>query len=694
VSGIFGQKLERVFARFGFTDAIYSLKTFVAAMTAYFIALQWGMERPFWAVMTAYVISHPLAGAALSKALYRIAGTVIGAAAAVLSVPVLVNAPELLVLFFAFWLGLCVYISQLDRTPRSYLFLLAGYTAGIIGFPSVMAPENIFTMASMRVQEILLGIVCGSVIHGLLPTRTVVSVLLEKIDAIMRDSERWSIDALRGATDDQQSKDRHRLASDIGELHQLSTHLPFDTSRLLPRVRAIRALQDQLSMMLPLVTALEDRLMVLQADGPLPADLKEAVDRTALWISKGDCQISCALTPAALIAHIEALMRDYAHDGSMRGLVIQNMLLRLEQLVKVHSHCRALDMQIRHPSRAPLSAKVAQLIAAAAPRSQHKDHWSAFRAGLNSFGVVVVSCSLWIATSWQEGQNAALMASVIASLFGNSDRPGPVMGIVFKASFYGYILSLIYNFGVFPAVTSFPILVLTLAPAFLITGAVMAHPKTTLHGTSFTLGFVGSLALSDALHDDFSWFANMGLATLIGVGIAAVWSSLTASFFEMNTGERLLKASAAELAEHSIEKQRGGMQIWFSRMLDRMTLLAPRLTDRSSDERAIEKAAMSDLCAGAAIVELQNLRPDCPTRGRDALEDVLKYTSTYYKQRKKDLSALPDDGLRSAIDHALKQQFEPNVDGRNTDLLCPVHVSLIGLRRSLFPDDRLLEVAA
>jgi uncharacterized membrane protein YccC len=694
VTGNLPKKFKRVASRYGFADAVYALKTFAAAMAAYYIALEWGMERPFWAVMTAYIVSNPLAGAALSKALYRILGTIIGASAAVFSVPLLVNAPELMVLFFALWLGVCVYISQLDRTPRSYLFLLAGYTAGIIGFPSVIAPDTVFTMASMRVQEILLGIVCGSVIHGLFPMRTVVSVLLEKIDAILLDSERWSIDALRGASDTQQSRDRHRLANDISELHQLSTHLPFDTARLLPRIQAVRALQDQLSMLLPLVTALEDRITVLQQDAPLPDALQDLLNRTADWLALGNCEQASALTPAVLIAQIETVMRVHCTDDSLRGLTIQNMLRRLEQLIKVHTHIRALDMQIRRPSRAPLSGTVKRLLAEAAPRSQHKDHAAAMRAGFNSFGVVVVSCAIWIATSWNEGQNAAMMACIIASLFGNSERPGPVMGVVFKTSCYGFILSIIYNFGVFPAITSFPILLLSLAPVFLVTGALMARPKTILHGTSFTLGFVGSLALSDSWHDDFTKIANMGLATVVGVGIAAVWSSLNASLIEMNTGERLLKASAAELADHSRASRRGDMQVWFSRMLDRLTLLSPRLSGEGGDGSAIEKAAISDLCAGAAIVELQNLRSDAPSAGQAALDNVLNQLSAYYKRRQKHMTVEPDAALQKAIDNALSQRFEPPAGRQTDDPSCPIRISLVGLRRSLFPQDSLMESTA
>jgi uncharacterized membrane protein YccC len=104
----------------------------------------------------------PLASAVLSKALFRLVRTIMGAAAAVAMVPTLSNSPELLTLAIGTWLALCVFVSLLDRTPRSYMFVLAGYSACLIARPSVQTHSAIFTVASLRMQEITLGILCGS----------------------------------------------------------------------------------------------------------------------------------------------------------------------------------------------------------------------------------------------------------------------------------------------------------------------------------------------------------------------------------------------------------------------------------------------------------------------------------------------------------------------------------------------------
>jgi uncharacterized membrane protein YccC len=129
------------------SEILFSLKSFAAAMLALYLASRADLPRPFWAVLTTYVVAQPLAGTVRSKGLYRLAGTLIGSTATVLVVPALSNAPELLVLTLALWVGLCLYLSLQDRSARAYVFMLAGYTAALIGFPSVETPLLVFETA-------------------------------------------------------------------------------------------------------------------------------------------------------------------------------------------------------------------------------------------------------------------------------------------------------------------------------------------------------------------------------------------------------------------------------------------------------------------------------------------------------------------------------------------------------------------
>src|SRR4051795_12374609 len=176
----------------GWRDWAFSIKTFGAAMLALFLAMWIDLPRPYWAVGTVYVTSQVLAGATRSKALYRVCGTLLGAVVTVILVPNLVNSPELLTLAIALWVAICLYFSLLDRTPRSYLMMLGGYTAALIGFPAVADPGAIFDTAVARAEEITLGILCASLVGSIVLPQSVAPVIAARLDQWFAAARAWS----------------------------------------------------------------------------------------------------------------------------------------------------------------------------------------------------------------------------------------------------------------------------------------------------------------------------------------------------------------------------------------------------------------------------------------------------------------------------------------------------------------------
>ena len=162
-------------------------------------------------------------------------------------VPRLSNSPVVMTAAMALWVGACLYMSVLDRTPRSYLFMLAGYTAAMIGFPSVSEPTLVFDTALARVEEIALGIVCATLVHSVVLPRNLAPALTLLLDKAVRDARLWMQDILAGGDAGKSDKDRRTLANDITQLRLLSTHVPFDTSNLRWTAGAVRAMQDRVA---------------------------------------------------------------------------------------------------------------------------------------------------------------------------------------------------------------------------------------------------------------------------------------------------------------------------------------------------------------------------------------------------------------------------------------------------------------
>src|SRR6188472_79911 len=115
-------------------DALFSLKTFAAAMPAVYIAFRIPLPQPSWAMLTVYVVSQPLAGMVLSKSMFRVMGTMVGAGMSLVLVDLCADTPELFLLMLALWIGACTYVSvYLRDAPAAYGAMLAGYTAAIVG---------------------------------------------------------------------------------------------------------------------------------------------------------------------------------------------------------------------------------------------------------------------------------------------------------------------------------------------------------------------------------------------------------------------------------------------------------------------------------------------------------------------------------------------------------------------------------
>uniref|UniRef100_UPI0035CA0821 FUSC family protein n=1 Tax=uncultured Sphingomonas sp. TaxID=158754 RepID=UPI0035CA0821 len=668
--------------RFGWKDALFSVKCLLAATLAYYIALRIGLTRPYWAVTTSYIVAQPLAGAALSKAVFRVGGTALGATAAVVLVPNLVNAPELLSLALALWLGLCLYISLLDRTPRAYVFLLAGYTASIIGFPSVAAPDAVFTTAILRVQEITIGILCGALVHGFVFPQTVTATLLARVNAILADAERWSRDSLAGLTDAALDRDRRRLALDINELHQLSIHLPFDTARLQPRVRTLRALQAELSMLLPLASAVDDRIRELLrgADAPRPEALT-LIEDVRQWLGAVLPMAERNAAADALMARARALEPAVAEPLLWRDALRLSLLARLAELIDAHRNARDLSDQMRSPARAALNPGIARLLARTARRPLHRDRGIALRAAAGTITTILLGCTFWIATGWADGAGAVLIAGVCCALFGNTDDPAPSIMVFFYGTVIGLVVGAVYAFAIMPRVTDFVTLIAVLAPAMLVGGMFLARPPTTLWTFGALLGGLGAIGLNDRYGVAFDSFVNGGVAQLIGTLFAVVTVGLFQTIGADTAARRLIRAGWRELAQRSNAAGPPDAAGWIARMLDRIGLLAPRLALQGEDPGKPLLDALSDLRVGVAIGELRQLRIDGSADDAAAITPVLQGVGAYYGALRADKPAPPEPHLLADLDGAMARLIGNDVpETRRAGVL-----ALTSLRRNLFP---------
>jgi uncharacterized membrane protein YccC len=661
------------------SEMLFSVKSFAAAMLSVYLSIRIGLPRPFWAMMTAYIVAQPFAGSTRSKGLYRAGGTILGAIAVTFLVPRLIDSPELLSLALALWIAGCLYFSLLDRTPRSYMLMLAGYTAGLIGFPAVNEPGAIFDIALARVEEIVLGMTCATLVHSIVLPQSFGPVLLARLDNAVRDAQQWIRDALNPAGDARAAGERRKLASDITDLRLMSTHLPFDTSQLRWTARAVNALQERLSMYVPIVSGVEDRLGALRELGATAVSARwQGLLEDIGNLTNSPKSVPLAAPGAALRARIDALAPAVSRNLGWTGMIELNLAARLRRLVDINVETRALRQYIDAGMRGRMPDEV-RALPGVPPSALHQDRGMALLSAFAAI-VAVLSCTVfWIMTGWPAGAAAPMMAAVLCCFFSTQDNPVPFIKGFLYYTIYSIPVSALYLLALLPAAHNFETLVLVCAPTFLLLGIFVARPSTFGRAFPFLFGVVGTLALMDTHTADVVSFTNGMISQIVGLVAAAVTTSVFRTVGAGWTARRLLKAGWRELARLGSGEQVPSLVEFSARMVDRVGLLTPRLALAGPQQDLQAVDALRDLRIGLNMTLLQNVRTGLG-RAEPAVGVLMPQLARHFR-RLPELDAAGEAQLLDTLDNALRALCDGAADDAGREALA----ALTGMRRDLFP---------
>ncbi|WP_199406695.1 FUSC family protein [Chromobacterium sp. ATCC 53434] len=653
-------------------DWLFSIRTFAAAMLALYIALALDLPRPSWAMGTVYIVSHPLIGATRSKAVYRVFGTLLGAAAAVAAVPPLAHAPALLSLAVALWTGALLYLSMLDPTPRHYLFLLPAYTMPLIALPAVFAPQGVFDIALARSEEIILGIVCASLVAALAwPTR-VAAALGPRMDDWLRDAAAWAAESLAPAAAAQTASNRHKLASDLRAFDQLITHLSYDAARH-DADAAARELRARMSMLPPLLSSLADlRAALRRQPAGLPpglevlmADIAEwqATPLDAPWFPERGRQLLLRLEQAQPAGDWASLL-----EGTLRA--------RLRSLVRLWQDCLSLRQLVMR--KQPLRGwKPAYTRWEVAGRSRHHDFGlTLFTAGSVALGVFL-GCLGWIGSGWTDGGNAVILGTIACCLFASLDEPAPQMRTLFVVNLVCTLLAGVLLFAVLPAVHEFEMLALCLAAPFLLGGLLFGQSRFGMAAMLLVVFTSNLIGLQQTYSADFESFLNSNLAGAAGILLALLWTLTTRPFGKELALRRLTRANWNDLARNAAGRQLGDYARLTARMLDRLALLAPRLAAAGQPGDPFR-----ELRVGFSALDLQRDEHRLQGEARQTVDAALQAVSGHYRAcaaagASQAASAPLLDALDAAIAGTARAAGQAAQEARH---------ALVELRVALFPD--------
>src|SRR5260370_30041887 len=123
----------------------HALRIWLAAVTALYVGFWLQVGGALSAAVTVAIPAQPTRGAALAKAVNRIAATFIGATMSIVIAGLFPGERVGLLAAFILWMCVCVFVASYFRGFRAYAAVLSGYTVGIITVVDIDTPQKVFT---------------------------------------------------------------------------------------------------------------------------------------------------------------------------------------------------------------------------------------------------------------------------------------------------------------------------------------------------------------------------------------------------------------------------------------------------------------------------------------------------------------------------------------------------------------------
>ncbi|HWH87386.1 MAG TPA: FUSC family protein [Pseudomonas sp.] len=655
-------------------DWFYGIRTFAASMIALYIALLMQMPRPYWAMATVYIVSSPFLGPTSSKALYRAAGTFLGAAAAVLFVPMFVQSPYVLVVVIALWTGILLFMSLHLRTANSYALMLAGYTLPLIALPVVDNPLAVWDVAEARTEEIFLGIAVAAVVGAMFWPRRLAPVFNDAVSKWFADATSYSLKFLnRDVQPEEVTALRMAMVANFNSLELMIGQLPHEGAR--PQtVRNTKELRGRMIHLLPVIDALEDSLYALERRTPeLVEKFQPLLTATREWLSHADADLA---RWQALRDQLDALQPSAEALEERKQLLFSNAIYRLGEFIDLWQDCRSLQDAILCERQDSWRAVYR--------------HWRLGRLtpfidrGLMLYSVastilaIIVASVLWILLGWPDGGSAVILAAVACSFFASMDDPAPQIYRFFFWTGMSVLLASLYLFLILPNLHDFPMLVLAFAVPFICIGTLTVQPRFYL-GMLLTLVNTSSfISIQGAYDADFFAFVNSNLAGPLGLLFAFIWTLVARPFGAELAAKRLTRFSwkdivsmtePASLAEH----RQLGVQL-----LDRLMQHLPRLALTAQDTGI----ALREVRVGLNMLDLLAYTPRVTGVANALLQQVVAEVGEYFRACLKSGERLPaPSGLLMTLDRTRRAL---NGQGDDETRLHLLH-ALSGLRLALLP---------
>ncbi|MCP3752354.1 FUSC family protein [Pseudomonas sp. SBB6] len=508
---------------------VYIFKVLSAAFLTLWLAMRLELPQPRTAMITVFIVMQPQSGHVFAKSFYRLLGTLAGSSMMVALIALFPQNTELFLPSLAIWVGLCSAGAMRYRTFRAYGFVLAGYTAAMVGLPALQHPDGAFMAAVWRVLEISLGILVSTLVSA--------AILPQSASASMRNAlyQRFGVfagfvaEGLHGDSqrDRFESSNVRFIAEAVG-LESLRSVTAFEDPHMRRRNGRLGRLNSEFMAITTRFNALHQLLERLRLRGPLQivtaiepglSALAELLDGYA---GRGLTEADAARLAEQLAAYkeglperVRSLRAAYVESGPSDADLLDfhtayELLYRFVDDMHNYAQTHASLTEHNHAREQWDEPYVAQT------------NWMAsLAAGVRAAFILLVLGSFWIMTAWPSGAMMTLIAAATVGLSAATPNPKRMSFQMACGTLFGAFVGFFETFFVFPWIDGFPLLCLVLAPVFVFGAFLASRPAYAGYGLGLLIFFAtGSVPDNLTIYNPYN-FINDYIAMVIGMLVCA-----------------------------------------------------------------------------------------------------------------------------------------------------------------------------
>ena len=621
-------------------DLIFACKIFVAGMLALFVSFELDLINPMWSIGTTIIIANPYSGMVSSKCVYRLVGTAVGAIIALLLMPPLLHTPWLFTVILSLWVGFALYVSLLDRTPRSYVFMLAGYSTAMIVCNSIAYIDtyNMFDLALARVLEISIGVISPAIVSAVILPVHVGAMIKQRVNKALNDLENIfeKLITEKGSQEDY-TQILSVITRDTSDIHALAVHLAYEKGELNGMTKPLQEMLHQMSLVVANLVALSQRVKQLQQMQltNLTPYLQQISQHTLQFVKQDK-----VIQTTDLQSLPESFETDFSKlidlATSEQGIVLSALKMDVRHFIANILAVRLIWQQIQQGNK-----EIPTEITAITTKypSLHRDHGVAIRGGVSAVLITFIVTAIWIISGWKAGFMMAQMGAVTACILTALDNPVPVLRIFIWGSIASAVLVFIYAFGVFPHVTAFWQLALVLLPTFLITVSMMANQALMPIGMVLGINTMMGLNLHNQYSMDAVSYLDSSFGMVLGVLVSLIVIDIVRAMSPDTSATRILALHYQAMRQALSLSYNADFKIHLRSMLDRVGVLNTKPI-QSPDIKTSIQHALIESSSVVDLVRLQELSQKLPQLPALKLEvDVLQQLlAEYFQVQEKQLS--------------------------------------------------------